>query len=159
MSLQSAAETFLSQKRLAVVGASRGSGTGNAIFKTLRAWGLDVVPVNPHAEEVAGVTCYPDLRSVPDGVDAVVVVTPRAVAESVVRQCAEIGVSHVWMHHNALFGARSSSSSQAAVELARERGIQVIAGGCPLMFGDNADVGHRCMRWILSVFHKLPEAA
>jgi predicted CoA-binding protein len=160
MSLQTAAEEFLSQKRIAVVGVSRDKkATGHAIFKTLRARGHDVVPVNPHAEEVAGGPCYPSVGAIPDAVDAVVVVTPSDVAADVVRDCAEAGVTRVWLHHNALFGAAHGSASEEAVEVARERGLEVIAGACPLMFGEQADLGHKCMRWLLGAFHKLPEAA
>lgn len=156
MTIQTQAEDFLSHKRIAVVGVSRKQGTGNGIFKALRKRGYAVVPVNPSANEVEGETCYPDLKSIPDGVDAAVIVTSPPIAEKVMHECVEAGVSHVWMHYNALFGAKSSSVSDAATEYGRQHGVDVIAGGCPLMFGESADVGHRCMRWLLRVTHKLP---
>ena len=156
MTIQTQAEAFLSQKRIAVVGVSRKQGTGNAIFKALRKRGYKVVPVNPKASEVDGETCYPDLKSIPGGVDAAVIVTSPGVSETVMHDCVEAGVSHVWMHHNALFGAKSSSVSDAATAYGREHGIEVIPGGCPLMFGEGADLGHRCMRWFLGRTHKLP---
>lgn len=156
MSIKTQAEAFLAQKRIAVVGVSRRKGTGNGILKALRQRGYEVLPVNPNAAEVGGETCYPDLQAIPGGVDAAVVVTRPEVAEDVVRECAETGVSHVWMHHNALLGARSSSVSEAATSYGRERGLNVIAGGCPLMFGEKADFGHKCMHWLLRVTGKLP---
>ena len=61
------------------------------------------------------------------------------------------------MHYNALFGKGNSSVSDAAVAYCREHDIDVIAGGCPLMFGEGADVGHKCMRWILGVTGGLPK--
>lgn len=155
MSIQTQADAFLSRKRIAVVGVSRKQGTGNAIFKGLRKRGFAVVPVNPNADEVDGAVCYPDVPSIPEGVDAAVIVTRPEVTEAVMRDCVAAGVSHVWMHHNALFGARSSSVSVAATEYGREHGVEVIAGGCPMMFGESADLGHRCMRWLLAVTHKL----
>lgn len=156
MTIQTQAEDFLSHKKIAVVGVSRKQGTGNGIFKALRKRGYAVVPVNPSANEVEGETCYPDLKSIPDGVDAVVIVTRPEASEAVMRDCVEAGVTHVWMHGNALFGAKNSSVSEAATAYGREHGIDVIPGGCPLMFGDGADLGHRCMRWLLAVTHKLP---
>ncbi len=159
MSLQSAADRFLAQKRIAVVGALRDGTTGHGILTTLRRRGHEVVAVNPHLSEVAGVTCHPDLHSVPSTVDAVVVVTPRHASESVVRDCVELGISHVWLHQNALFGAGNGSASETAVELGRKHGLNLIAGACPLMFGDRVDVAHKCMRWILRMTHKLPDAA
>jgi predicted CoA-binding protein len=156
MTIQTQAEDFLSHRKIAVVGVSRKQGTGNGIFKALRKRGYTVVPVNPKAKEVEGATCYPDLKSIPEGVDAAVIVTGPETAEKVMHDCVEAGVSHVWMHYNALFGANSSSVSDAATEYGREQGVDVIAGGCPLMFGEGADLGHRCMRWLLRVTHKLP---
>jgi len=156
MSIQSQAKMFLSQKRIAVVGVKRKPGTGNAILKALRKRGYDVVPINPNASELEGEKCFSNLREVDRGIDAVVIATRPEVAEAVVKDCVEAGVSYVWMHYNALFGAKSSSVSEAAVSYGRENGLDVIAGGCPLMFGEGADFGHRCMKWWLGVTGKLP---
>jgi uncharacterized protein len=156
MSLESLATDFLAHKRIAVVGVSRSDGTGNVIFKRLRDRGYEVFPVNPNATEVEGVTCYPSLSAIPGGVGAAVVVTRPEVTEAVVRECAEAGVSRVWMHYNALFGAGNSSVSDEAVTFCRENGIEVIPGACPLMYGQASDFGHKCMRWILGVTNRLP---
>ena len=156
MSIQSQAKMFLSQKRIAVVGVKRKPGTGNAILKALRKRGYDVVPINPNASELEGEKCFSNLREVDRGIDAVVIATRPEVAEAVVKDCVEAVVSYVWMHYNALFGAKSSSVSEAAVSYGRENGLDVIAGGCPLMFGEGADFGHRCMKWWLGVTGKLP---
>jgi uncharacterized protein len=159
MSLQAQAEQFFAQKRIAVVGVSREAGTGNSIFKALRGRGLDVVPINPKASEIEGRPCYPTVQSVPGGVGAAVIVTRPEVTETVVRDCAAAGVSHVWMHYNPMFGAGNSSVSDAAVAYCRQQGISVIDGACPLMFGQGADFPHRCMRWILARFGRLPAGA
>jgi hypothetical protein len=50
----------------------------------------------------------------------------------------------------------SGSVSDGAARLGRERGITVIAGGCPMMYCDPVDPAHRCMRWLLRVTAKLP---
>ena len=157
MDINKQAEDFLAQKRIAVVGVSRTRGTGNAIFAGLRARGYEVYPVNPHAGKVEGQTCYPNLNAIPGGVDAAVIVTRPEAAEGVVHQCRQAGVAHVWMHHNALFGKKNSSVSDAAVKYCREHNINVIPGGCPLMFGKGADIGHKCMKWILSATGGLPK--
>ena len=62
------------------------------------------------------------------------------------------------MHYNPLFGSGSSSVSTEAADYLREHGVNVIPGGCPLMFGEKADLGHRCMRWLLGAAGKLPSA-
>lgn len=159
MNIKDQAKAFLAQKRIAVVGVSREQGTGNGIFTSLRRRGYEVFPVNPNATEVMGETCYPSLKAIPGGVDAAVIVTRPEVTEEVVHDCAEAAVSHVWMHYNALFGAGNSSVSKAAVAYCRAHDIDVIAGGCPLMFGEGADMGHKCMRWIIGVTGGLPRSS
>ena len=158
MSLKSQAESFLSLRRIAIVGVSRSNGTGTAIFKTLRERGHEVFAVNPNADSIDGEPCYPTLSAIPVSVDAAVIVTRPEVTLNVARDCVSAGVQHVWMHFNALFGAGSSSVSPAAQLYLREHDVSVIPGGCPLMFGKKADVGHRCMRWLLEMTGNLPRA-
>ncbi len=146
--IQEKAHDFLAQKRIAVAGVSRhGDQPANLIYRKLRDAGHEVFATNPKTETAEGATCYPDLTSIPGGVDAVVVATPPDAAESIVRQCSELGISRVWMHRS--FGR--GSVSETAVETCREHGISVIPGGCPMMFEEPVDFGHKCIRWMLGV--------
>ena len=160
MNLKEQTAAFLAQKRIAVVGVSRSSktGTGNGIFRALRDKGYELFPVNPEATQLEGVTCYPHVGAIPDGVDAAIIVTRPETAEEVMRDCVAYDIHHVWMHGNPMFGQASSSVSTAAAEYGRRHGLNVIAGACPLMYVAGADFGHRCMRWLLSVSGKLPKA-
>jgi predicted CoA-binding protein len=124
----------------------------NAVYRRLRERGYEVFAVNPNAEEVEGDRCWPDLKSVPGGVEAVVIGTRPEAAEGTVRECADLGIRHVWMHR--LDGTGSVSKQAAAY--GREHGITVIEGGCPLMFGPTADTGHRIMRMALTPAGRLP---
>jgi predicted CoA-binding protein len=147
-SVKEAASEFLANKRVAVTGVSRTPKThgSNTVYQRLRDRGYEVFAVNPNAREVEGDPCYPDLRSIPGGVEAVVIGTRPERAEATVHECAELGIKHVWMHH----GAGGSSVSAAATDYGRQHGITVIDGGCPLMFGPTADVGHKVMRVLLA---------
>ena len=98
--INEAASAFLANKRVAVTGVSRhpkGHGS-NAVYERLRGRGYDVFAVNPNADEVEGDRCYHDLRSIPGGVDAVVIGTRPETAEKTMRECAELGIKQVWMH-------------------------------------------------------------
>lgn len=153
MTLQEAARDFLAQERIAIVGASRDSrAPANFVLRKLRAAGHEVFPVNPRALNVEGLKCYPDLRSIPDGVDAVVVFTPPRATAGVVKACAVLGINHVWIHRS--LGAGSLSAE--AMQTDEARSLTLIAGGCPAMFCEPVDFGHRCMRWFLSATHKIP---
>jgi uncharacterized protein len=131
-----------------VTGVSRTPKThgSNTVYRRLRHRGYEVFAVNPNADEVEGGRCYENLSSIPGGVDAVVIATRPEIAEETIRECVELGIEHVWMH----WGAGESSVSKAAADYGRERGIKVIDGGCPLMFGPTADFGHKVMRRVLT---------
>ena len=153
-SLQHAATDFLAHRRLAVAGVSRKDDTAaNGIYRRLRDAGYRVFPLNPYTDTVEGDPCYPSVGAVPGGVDGVVIATHPDAAPEVVRECAAYGVPRVWLHRS--FGA--GSLSREAVELARREGIAVIDGGCPLMFLEPVDLGHRCIRWLLNARGRLPD--
>jgi hypothetical protein len=154
---QAAIDDFLAQKRIAVAGVSRSGGahSGNAVYLRLRERGYQVFAVNPNADTIEGDPCYHDLKSIPGGVDAVVIATAPSVAPSVAKECAELGITRVWMHRS--FGG--GSVSKEAHELCRANGIASIAGGCPLMYGATSDGGHRFMKTLLGLFGQLPKEA
>jgi predicted CoA-binding protein len=144
--IDQAAATFLAHTRVAVTGVSRRPEThgSNAVYRRLRERGYQVFAVNPNAQQVEGDRCYPDLKSIPGGVDAVVIATRPEHAEGAMRECVELGITQVWMHR----GAGPGSVSTAATSYGREHGVTVIDGGCPLMFAPTADVGHRVIRFV-----------
>lgn len=147
---------FLAQTRIAVAGVSRNKNNhpaGNLIYRRLKDMGHDVFPVNPHMPMFEGSPCYPDLKSIPGGVDAVVIITRPETAARIVRECPDIGVRRVWMHSSL---ARGSSVSADAVEFCLRHDITVIAGACPMMYGRGVDVAHSCMRLILKLSGGLP---
>jgi predicted CoA-binding protein len=147
-SVKDAATEFLANKRVAVTGVSRTPKDhgSNTVYKRLRERGYEVFAVNPNAYEVEGDPCYQDLKSIPGGVQAVVIGTRPEIAEDTMRECAELGIKQVWMHR----GPGAGSVSDAATDYGRQHGITVIDGGCPLMFGPTADLGHRIMRFVLA---------
>ena len=146
--IKEAAEDFLAMKRIAVTGVSRSPKDhgANVVYRRLRDRGYEVFAVNPNATQLEGDRCYKDLRSIPGGVDAVVIATRPDLAENTMHECAELGIKHVWMH----WGGGASSVSATATEYGRQHGITVIDGGCPLMFGSTADFGHKVMRVVLA---------
>jgi predicted CoA-binding protein len=147
---------FLAQRRIAVAGVSRHNShhpVGNLIYGRLKATGHDVFAVNPHMQTFEGDPCYPDVRSIPGGVDGVVIITRPEVTDLIVHDCWDAGVHRVWMHQGMSSG---SSVSPKAVEYCKERDITVIAGACPMMYVEGADFGHTCMRWFLKFTGKLP---
>ena len=154
--LDAKVDDFLAQKRIAVAGVSRNTShhpAANLIYQRLKKTGHDVFAVNPHMQTFEGDRCYADVRSIPGGVDGVVIITRPDVTERIVHDCSDAGVRRVWMHQSL---GKGTSVSPQAVEYCRQHDISVIAGACPMMYGTGADFGHTCMRWILKVTGGLP---
>jgi predicted CoA-binding protein len=159
------AKDFLAQKRIAVAGVSRTrEASANLIYRTLREAGYRIFAINPNTTTFDGDPCYPDLKSLPEPVDGVVIVTRPAIAEQIVGQCVELGVPRVWLHCSLgtcpklgkKLASTITSVSEEAVRLCREHNIAVIPGGCPMMFCQTADFGHKyIMRWSLRLVGNL----
>jgi predicted CoA-binding protein len=161
--IERAADEFLACHRIAVTGVShapRGHGS-NAVYGRLQDRGYDVFAVNPNAprvpvpnqaRDVGGDATYPDLASIPGGVDAVVIGTRPERAEATMAEVVQLGIDKVWMHR--AFG--SGSVSPGAAAYGREHGVKVIDGGCPLMFGPTSDRGHKMICPILKLTGKVP---
>ena len=112
--LETKAHDFLAQRRIAIAGVSCDNSrhpAANLIYHRLKSTGHDVFPVNPHMDTFEGDRCYPDLQSIPGGVDGVVIVTRPETTERIVHDCSDAGVRSVWMHQSI---GKGSSVSPAA---------------------------------------------
>ncbi|HMA09746.1 MAG TPA: CoA-binding protein, partial [Ramlibacter sp.] len=79
---------FLAQKSIAVVGVSTKRETGcNATYDRFKQAGYRVYAVSPHIAEFKGERCYPDLKSIPEKVDAVFILASPRVTDQVVQEC------------------------------------------------------------------------
>ncbi|MCW8802950.1 MAG: CoA-binding protein [Ignavibacteriaceae bacterium] len=149
MNSKKVVEEFLTQKKIAVVGVSRKKTKfGNAIYKELKQKNYQVFPINRHINVFEGDTCYPDLHSIPEKVDAVIINVPPAQAEKVVREAKDAGIGKIWL--------QQGSQSEAAVKYCEENGIDCVSNECILMFAQPSAFIHRAHKWIWGVLGKLP---
>mgnify|MGYP005833580969 CR=1 FL=1 len=148
-------DDFLAQKRIAIVGVSRDKDElANALFRSLRDQGHEVVPVNPNAAELEGQPAYPNVKAIPGGADAALIMVSPSATEQAVRDCADAGVKRVWVY--GIMGESSlPAEKQAAVAFCREHGIDVIPGRCPYMF--IGSFMHKAHGWFLKIVDKYPK--
>lgn len=83
---------------VAVVGASdrkgsRGTLIWNGVMNSHRI--LQAYPVNPKYKYIGLTPCWAELSELPEKVDLVVIATPTAKVQSILRQCAELGIPNV----------------------------------------------------------------
>ncbi|MHB0877634.1 MAG: CoA-binding protein [Anaerolineae bacterium] len=117
---------FISRRRWAVVGVSADpSKYGHKIFANLLGAGYEVVGVNPKNGQVLGRDIYRSLADLPEPPEVVDIVVPPTVTEQVVRQCAELGLTRVWMQPGA--------ESQAAISFCLDNGIEAVWGECAMV--------------------------
>jgi len=147
------ANDFLAERRIALVGVSRDPrDLSRSLFRELRGRGYEVVPVHPELDSVEGVPCARRVQDVRPPVGGALLMTPPAATDTVVRDCAEAGVRHVWMHR----GAGRGAVSEAAVGWCREHDIEVVDGACPFMFRPGAGFVHRTHGFLAKLFRRHP---
>ncbi len=134
------ARDFLGSKRIALVGVSRdGRHFSRLVFRELASRGYDVVPVNPAVREIEGRACFARVQDVTPAPEAVLVMTPAAYAEQVVRDCLAAGVRRVWLHR----GTGRGSGTSAAIDACTAGGIVPVTDLCPFMALPGSSFPHR----------------
>jgi len=150
MTTKAAIDEFMAQKTLAVAGVSRNVNKfGYRVYKELKDKGYTVYPVNPNAESIEGDACYATLAALPETPSGLVIITPPAQSEQLVRDAAKAGITHVWMQQGA--------QSAAAVQFCEDNGIHYVAGECIFMFSEPAAWFHRAHRFVNTLVGKAPK--
>ncbi len=155
--ITSLANDFLSQSALAIVGISSSKQTvANGVYKKLKTQKRTVYAVGKNTSSFENDPCYPDLASLPAPVQGVFIAVKKENTGEIIDECIRLGISRVWLHN---FSGTSYSSGSIAtpdiVQKCRDHNISVIPGACPMMFVENADMGHKCIRWFLNATGKL----
>jgi len=115
-------EKFLEAAAFGVAGASTDRNKyGNKVLRCYLQNDRKVVPVNPKADEIEGIRCVDSVKSLPEEVKSLSIVTPPQITEKVVEEAVEKGMENVWM--------QPGSQSDEAVRLCRNNDINVIADG------------------------------
>jgi predicted CoA-binding protein len=143
-------QDFVSQKTIAMAGLSRDENAfSSSVRKELEIKGYRILPINPNAASIGGEACYPSLSALPQRADAVLVVTPPAESEKIVREAAALGIRRVWL--------QQGSVSEAAIAACAEHGLSSVSGKCIMMFAEPVGSFHAVHRWFAKVFGRLPK--
>lgn len=112
--------------RIAIVGASPSPARpSHGVLVDLQRLGYDVVPVNPTAEEVAGLRCYPtvaDAVAATGPVDIVDVFRLPPACPGHAREAVEVGAKVLWL--------QLGIASREAGRIAHEGGLAVVMNRC-----------------------------
>jgi acetyltransferase len=128
-------KSFFNPNSVAIVGASQKKGkVGSEILTSLIDDGYrgKIFPVNHKAETLNGLKCYPDLNSIGQVPDLVIIVVPAKAVPVVMQQCAKIGVKSVIIITAGFreIGKEGRELEQQVIKIAKQSGIRVIGPNC-----------------------------
>jgi acetyltransferase len=128
-------ESFFNPKSVAIVGASRQKGkVGYEILSNMVDAGYEgsIYPVNPKAESVEGLKCYPDLDSIGTCPELVIIIIPARFVPDLIKQCGKLGVKSVIIITAGFkeVGQEGKNLEQQIVQIARQNGIRIIGPNC-----------------------------
>ena len=142
--------SFLEDKKIIVAGASINEKKfGHAIVKFLSENGYSVCPVNPLREEILGIKCYKDIKSVPDEYSKLFIVTPKSQTDDIIREAGEKGIKDLWI--------QQGSQSKDSIELATKLDMNLISGKCLFMFAEPVGSIHKFHRGLVKFFGRYPK--
>jgi acetyltransferase len=128
-------EKFFNPASVAIVGASQTPGkVGYEILVNMIKAGYPgkLYPINPHTKKIEGITCYPDIASIGQTPELVVIVVPAKLVPAVMQQCAKAGVKSVVVITAGFkeVGPEGKELEQQIVQIAKQAGIRVIGPNC-----------------------------
>ncbi len=128
-------KAILNPSSVAVIGASRHpEKAGHVILRNIVESGFrgKVYPVNPKADTILGLKCYPSVLDIPDEVDVAIVAVPARIVPEVVAQCGEKGIPLVVVISAGFkeTGPEGAKLERSIVEIARKYGIRILGPNC-----------------------------
>jgi predicted CoA-binding protein len=142
-------EEFIAAEPLAMVGVSRDPKKfGHAAFKELKGKGLQIIPVNPSADEILGVKAFASVNLLPLEVRGIIIMTKKDQTLEVVKEAKAKGIKHIWIQQNA-------DTKETMKEL-EGSGINFITGECILMHYKPHSV-HKFHKGLKKLFGRFPK--
>lgn len=126
---------FFNPRGIAVVGASSNPARiGGQPIKALQDAGYagGIYPVNPKYEEVAGLTCYPNVGAIDQPCDLAIVALPAAAVNDVLVACGQQGIQFAIVLSGGFreSGAVGAELQMRLLETAAAHGVRVIGPNC-----------------------------
>ncbi len=126
---------FFTPKSVAIVGASeRPESVGYRLLLNMQEVGFKggLYPVNHKRDQILGLKAYPDLASVPELLDLVVIATPAITVPAIIKQCATKGVNAVIIISAgfAELGIEGKQLQQEILDIAHHYNIRIIGPNC-----------------------------
>jgi len=128
-------ESFFNPKSVAIVGASQQKGkVGYEILRNMIDAGFEgnIFPINPKAQSIEGLKCHPDVESIGETPDLVIIIIPAKIVPTIMQQCAKIGVKSVIIITAGFkeVGEEGRVLEKKIFRIAKQAGIRLIGPNC-----------------------------
>ena len=128
-------EKFFSPRSVAIVGASQKKGkVGYEILTSMVKGGYEgkIFPVNHKASEIGGIKCHPDLKSIGETPELVLIIVPARFVPDVMHQCVRANVKSVVIITAGFkeVGEEGLRLEQQVMQIAQQGGIRFVGPNC-----------------------------
>ncbi len=126
---------FFAPQGVAIIGASAAPNKlSYGIVRNMTLYGYrgQIAPVNPKADQILGLKCYPDIASVPDPLDLAVIVLPAAAIPATLEACGQRGIRAAIIISGGFkeVGEQGAALEQQIVEIASRYQMRLIGPNC-----------------------------
>jgi len=116
-------EILENTKTIAVVGITNREGAPSfTVPRYMQANGYTIIPINPKYDQVLGEKSYPDLSSLKEPPDVVLVFRRSDFVREIVEQAIELGAKTVWLQEGIV--------NPVAAEVAKDAGLDIVMDTC-----------------------------
>jgi acetate---CoA ligase (ADP-forming) len=138
-------DAFFQPRSVAVIGASTRRGSlGREILHNIIEYEFNgkLFPVNPHAEFIHSIKCYPSVLAIPDEVELAIIVVPAQAVLDVVRECGRKGVKGIVVISAGFkeTGPEGAARERELVQAVRDHGMRLIGPNCMGIFATHPNV-------------------
>jgi len=128
-------ESFFNPQSVAIVGASRQKGkVGYEILTNMIAadYKGKIFPINPNTDSIEGLKCYPDLASIGQVPELVIIIVPAKIVPVVMQQCAKAKVKSVIIITAGFkeVGKEGKLLEEQIIQIAKQANIRIIGPNC-----------------------------
>lgn len=143
--------SFFHPSSVAVIGASESPGKlGHEILRNLIEGGFPgaLYPINPKSDQILGLTCFRNVKEIPDEVDLAVLIIPARMVPAAVRDCGEKGIKGAVIISGGFSeaGAEGEKLQREVAAAGAEYGVRIVGPNCQ---GINNPYHPLCASWPL----------
>lgn len=133
-------DDFFNSDKIAFAGVSRNTKKfSRTVFHELLERGLNIIPINPAIDEIAGISCS-NLSSLPDDTDSILIMTPKEETLPILKDAVKCGITNIWIQQGA--------ENNEVLQYAQNSDLNIITKECIMMYAEPVRSVHKLHRFV-----------